>query len=357
MANNLIKPQIYTSQTGITSVGPGYKYDRVEKLLRQNKKVCFTKTYGTVLTFYSWLKNKTLLKYPCNDYCSARIFRQKFKDIASNIFVEVVNGKINLKGAPGNPWFKEFYPDKSSFYISFPDFLGLNGAWQWFSKGICFPDLPFKIHPFYGTYFPTRFEHLQLFDDWLSKNSEFFNKSIDIGTGCGVLSFYMLKHNINDISATDINPNALYSVKGDLFANGCSENIQLKSGSFFGGDNDLYDLVVFNPPWIPGKTNTIIDRGIYYDNYMWDDFFNNITKHMSGGSRLLIIFSNFAVVAGVCDNHPVKDRIYQNARFKVNNVFTTKRNTSKLKSSKNNNWSRDLINKEIIELWDIEFNG
>ncbi|WP_205727987.1 hypothetical protein [Flammeovirga pectinis] len=49
------------------------------------------------------------------------------------------------------------------------DVQGLNSAWQWNKKGIVLPVLRNKVHPYYGVYFPTRFDHLILFDNWLKR--------------------------------------------------------------------------------------------------------------------------------------------------------------------------------------------
>ncbi len=355
MTKTLIKPNIYDCDTEVTEIAPGHKYGKTEKLLQQNKKVCFTKTFGTVLSFYSWLKKNTLKRYPEEDYQSGRIFRLKFRELASNILIKVIDGRAELYGAPDNPWLKEFFPEKECFYIPFPQLLGLNGAWQWFSNGVMFPRLPYRLHPFYGTYFPTRTEHLEMFDEWLYKNSNRFNNAIDIGTGCGVLVFYMLKHKISDISATDINPNAIYSVKKDLEKHGFNKKVRLRQGNFFAGFCRNFNLVVFNPPWIPGKPKSVTDRGIYYETSMWQNFFNEASGRMPVGGKILLLFSNFALLKGISNVHPVSKHLESDNRFSVSNVITRSRKTNKHEN--NSSLSVNTEKNEIIELWDIEFAG
>jgi len=357
MPKHLIKPHVFDCREGVVYVGPGNKYESIEKHIKQNQKVCFTRTYGTALSFYSWLKRKIRKDHPENDYQSGRKFREELRELASKILVKVIDGKIDLKGVPDSPWLKEFFPKRSCYYISFPDLLGVNGAWQWYSKGIQFPGLSFKIHPYYGTYFPTRFEHLELFDTWLSNSNKKFNNAIDIGTGCGVLTFYMLKLGIENICATDINPNALYSFKKDLEKQGLSDKVLLQEGSFFSGLKDKFELIVFNPPWIPGKPNTIIDKGIYYKESMWDSFFAEVINHITIGGRLVVLFSDFALVEGVCSIHPLKHKLESDDRFSVNSLLTKSRGDRKYGKSRFKLEVAGNKSRETIELWEIEFKG
>ncbi len=357
LKSNLVIPPIYDCRTKVIYAGPNQKYRDLKKLLHQNKKVCFTKTFGTVLSFYSWLKKKTFYRYRPKNYQSGIIFRQKFRDLASNILVKVIDGRVNLRGAPDNPWLTDFYPHKSCFFISFPDLLGMNGSWQWFSKGIQFPGLSQKLHPFYGTYFPTRFEHLELFDKWLNENKNQFNNAIDIGTGCGVLVFYMLKHKITNISATDINPNAIHSISEDLKKHKCSENVKVKKGSLFADFNNNYDLVVFNPPWIPGSPKTIIDKGIYYEEGIWNAFFCEAANKMVKGSKMILLFSNIAMIRGISSSHPLKEQLKSSNKFKLIDVLTKPVNNRQKKYFINSDAEIDKTNREIVELWDIEFSG
>ena len=355
MSEKLIKPDVFDCREKVMLVGPGYKYDFIERNLKQSKKVCFTKTYGTVLTFYSWLKKRIKSKYTENSYQAGRKFREELREISSNMLVKVLEGRIDLKGSPSNPWLKDFYQGIDCYYISFPDLLGINGAWQWFSKGIKFPGLSCKLHPFYGTYFPTRFEHLELFDDWLKNTGLQIKKAVDIGTGCGVLVFYMLKYGIINIHATDINPNAIYSLKEDLQYHNYTEQVKLFEGKFFAGAKDKYDLVVFNPPWIPGKPKTVIDKGIFYEKSFWKEFFDEASSHMEAGGRLVILFSDLALVEGINHMHPVKEQLRSDERFRVLNVLTKHKKTSKndeeRKAFRQTNGEKD----ETIELWDIQF--
>ena len=64
------------------------------------------------------------------------------------------------------------------------------------------------INPYYGAYFPTRFDHLKLFDKWLKKYTGSKEKAIEIGVGSGILSYQLIKNGFSDIYASDTNKNA-----------------------------------------------------------------------------------------------------------------------------------------------------
>ncbi len=347
MHDKLIKPEVFDEKTKVVLVHPGQKYNKTENIIKQGNKVCFTKTFGTVLAFYSWLKKRIKAKYPGSDHKSYRKFRDEFQKIASNILVKVEDGKVALKGSPNNQWLVDFFPDKKSFFISFPCLLGMNGAWQWYSRGVEFPGLSLKVHPFYLTYFPTRHEHLILFDNWLSAEHNNFKKAIDIGCGCGVLTFYMLKYDIPEIFATDINVNAVYSLKNDLKYHKLYDRVSVEHGSFFDDIDDKFDLVVFNPPWIPGSSHSDMDKAIYYNDNLFEAFFEQASNKMIQGGRIALIFSNYSLIEGLTDYHPIEKQITNDDEFKVLNVFKIEKNNKKRNTNK----------KEIVELWDIEFLG
>ncbi len=348
---NIIKPSVFDIKTDVISIEPGFKYQNIYKYLKQGKKVYFKKTFGTVLSFYSWLKQKVSKEFPVQGYKSARFQRQKLRELAINILVKVCNGRPDLKGAPENPWLQEFFPENSEFYISFADLIGMNGAWQWYKNGISYPGLAHKLHPFYGTYFPTRFEHLELFDIWLADNAGDAQKAIDIGTGCGVLAFYMLKHNINRVCATDINPNAVYSTKKDLEITGNDKKVNVQHGNLFGEFDQQYDLIVFNPPWIPGESSTIIDKGIYYDENFWNVFFATAKNKMTKNSRLVLLFSNLAVIEGITESHPIEEHLKSDNSFKVNKVLKKQREVNYKKKRRAGYFKYSKT--ETVELWDI----
>lgn len=317
--------------------------------IKKGDTYCFVGTWGSAMNFYSWLKKLINQLYPIRDYPTSRINRNKHWEFNQHLVVRIANSQIDLDNAPEIPWLKEYYDPKGEFYLSFADILGMNGAFQWFKNGIQFPGLDYKLHPFYGVYFPTRTEHLKLFDGWLTKQPP-FRYTVDLGTGCGVLTHYMLKNGAEKVLASDIDYNALYSVGIDLKRLRLGHKVELGQSDLFNNLrlSDTPSLVVFNPPWIPDSSNSPLDRAMYYHDTFFNDFFASAHKVLPDDCLLVILFSNFAQVAGITSTHPIKDELANSNRFTLVEKFEKQ---LKQKPSKRKNWLSEIRKKERVELW------
>lgn len=317
--------------------------------IKKGDTYCFVGTWGSAMNFYSWLKKLTNQLYPIRDYITSRINRNMHWEFNQRLVVKIANGQIDLANAPHIPWLKEFYDSDMEFYLPFADILGMNGAFQWYKNGIQFPGLDYKLHPFYGTYFPTRSEHLQLFDDWMTTQPP-FRYAIDLGMGSGVLTHYMLKNGIEKVLASDINPNALYSVGNDLKRLKLEQRVELQHSNLFENLSlsDIPSIVVFNPPWIPDSAKEELDKSMYYHSTFFNDFFESAHKILPNGCSLVLLFSNFAQVAGVTLEHPIKDELNNFKRFALVERFEKR---IKQKPSKRKNWLSEIRKREKVELW------
>ncbi len=348
LPENLEKPGILLTKQELSPIAPGVPFRKIMGYLKDGKKVCFTGTFGFALSFYSWLKKRHNRRFPIKNYRDSRKNREQWYNLVQKLFFPVKNHTPALEKAPNNPWLKEFYPDTPEFFMGFSDFLGMNGAWQWYNKGIRFPVLHHPLHPFYGVYFPTRFEHLELFDQWLKKNRN-FSGALDIGTGCGVLTFMMLKHGMAKVHATDINPHAIWSTSQDLRRQGVQDKVSLETAEFTGSFRPgPDDLLVFNPPWIPSRAEKTIDRASYYPPGFFESFFGEMEALCPGGTTLLILFSDFAQVAGITGDHPLENAIAKQTGFATveKTVIPVRQPPSHRKS-----WIAEIRSKEKIELW------
>ena len=349
---DILKPNIHDNNRGLKTFSAGMNYRQALKELESGTSIKIEGTYATAVSIYSWIKKNINLNNPADDYNSVRKLKQHINLLTNKLFIRIKDHKVDLHKAPEIKWLKVFYPGKNDFLISLPDMLGMNGAWQWYLTGIDYPVINTRLHPFYGVYFPSRKEHLLLFDKWLSGSKEKFSYGHDIGTGCGILSFIMAKQGIRNIYATDINPNAVYSTSLEFERINTCNTIKVERASFFGSLNEVQGLTVFNPPWIPGIAFNMMDRGIYYDAGFFKNFFDQAEQKMSTGSTLAIIFSNFAVEAGITDQNPVEKEISLNNNFRVREKLSSKIHERTTKKGKS--WLNHIREKEITELWIIE---
>jgi len=286
---------------------------------------------------------------PVYDHNSSRKTRKILNEKTNNLLVRVREHRIDLLNAPDIPWLKDLYPDIRDFLIPLPEVLGMNGAWQWYKRGVKYPVLEKSLHPFYGVYFPVRTEHLVMFDNWMAGNAAKFRFGLDIGTGCGILALIMAKHGIKEIYATDINPNAVLSASNEFDGHNTGRRITVEKASLFGSLEQVRGLVVFNPPWIPGVCMNMMDRGIYYEEGFFENFFAEAEKKMAPGSTLAIIFSSYAVKAGIADHNPIEKRATQLKNFVLEAKITEKVTSRTRNRSKS--WINRIRENEETELW------
>jgi len=353
LPEELIKPDIRCGDENILKIQPGTTFGKIYHMLKSGRDICLCGSWGFAMAFYTWFKKKVAGSYPVTDYETSRIQQAALKKLLSGFLVQVKSHQVALDKAPPNPWLRSFYPKNKSFLISFSDLLGMNGARQWYEKGIRYPVLNHRIHPFYGVYFPTRHEHLQLLDEWLTDHNH-FQRAADIGCGCGVLSFLLYKHGIKTIHATDINPNAVYSFRRDLER----QNLQV-NGNFYTEQASLLgsfrpsqnDLVVFNPPWIPEKPQKTLDAAFYYENRFFDDYFDQMNQTCRPGTILALIFSDFSIAAGIEEKNPVEQALQSHQKHF--SLLSRIQKPVTQKASRKKSWIQQVRNKETVELFII----
>ncbi len=281
-------------------------------------------------------------------YRDQRNLRTLFRKYSYQILLAIEHHRLAVKKAPEIGWFKILYPEHKEFLLPFPQIQGLNSSWQWYKKGIFLPVIAEKIHPFYGTYFPTRHEHLTLFDKWLSKYDGEKNSAIDVGVGCGVLTFQMLKHGFKQVCGTDINPNAIIGLSKELHSNNLHTKVDLFHGDLFAECNSKAELIVFNPPWIPAMHRIEgLDKAIYYDDDLFPKFFAEASTHLEPEGCLVLLFSNLAEIIKSSSIHPVEDELARGHRFQKAQFWQKRVKAASKKTKRNQNWRKE----ELVELW------
>lgn len=352
LPHDLHRPPIHPATAEVVELTPETPFAHAFRQLSQGAALCLTGSYGSAMAFYSWMKKRIGARHPIHDYASSRRHRDAWYACSARALIRISHHEPTLAKAPRNPWLRAFFPDLPEFFISFADFLGLNGAWQWYRKGVRYPVLPHPIHPFYGTYFPTRHDHLLLFDRWLEDTGTgHHERAMDMGTGSGVLAFIMHARGVPHIHATDINPNAIYSVRQDLKRLGskAEEGIIPEEGDLLGGfQPGPRDLVVFNPPWIPGEPEKPMDEACYYRPGFFEVFFRRMARQCPSGTTLALLFSDFAVAAGLLEEHPVLDALEsQGAAFTLTDHL---REPVRQAPARVNAWLSEVRRREQVEL-------
>lgn len=318
------------------------------ELLESGNHIVITEFYNNGLTLLHELQMYLSRDFPNKTFQEQREYRAEYRKLSNLILIEIKGHKLAVKNSPGIGWLQKLYPETTDFLLPFPQVQGLNSAWQWYLNGISIPVLRNKIHPYYGTYFPTRFEHLILFDNWLKRYQGPKKSAIDVGFGSGVLSLQMVQHRFQKVFGTDINPNAFVGLTEFMGDTKLSRKIELDLGHLFGKWTKQTELIVFNPPWLPvSHEMNRLDEAIYYNENLFPEFFEEAKSRLLPEGKLVLIFSNLAQITNVTEGHPIEKEIAEGGRFQLEKFLKKSVKASSDKTKRDQHWR----SSEEVELW------
>lgn len=342
------KPAPYVTGKRLEIFNRSTEIKKTIQALEAGKPVLIEDLYSNGVLLIKELQHYLKSKIPHKTFEEQRAYRAVYQRLSNLILLEIIDYQIDVKKSPSIGWLKKFYDGNTNFLLTFPQVQGLNSSWQWFQNGITVPTLRNKIHPYYGVYFPTRFDHLTLFDNWLKRYDGPKKTAIDIGVGSGVLSFQMIQHGFQKVYGTDINLNAIIGIKDFMGATKLSRKLELDHASLFGKWNKETELIVFNPPWLPvSSANDDHDHAIYYPENLFPDFFASAKTRLAKDGKLLILFSNLAKNTGVTHEHPIENEIAHNGRFILERCFKKRVAFASQKTTRDQHWRAH----EEVELW------
>jgi len=172
----------------------------------------------------------------------------------------------------------------------------LIGAHEWRRKGVDVAALGARIHPHYGVFAPIRGEYVGLVAAApLPANCTL---AFDIGTGSGVLAAVLARRGVAYVVATDQDPRALACAAENLARLGLAERVELLAADLF--PPGLASLVVCNPPWLPARANSSLQRAVYDpDSRMLMGFIGGLAAHLAPGGEGWLILSDLAEHLGL----------------------------------------------------------
>ncbi len=318
------------------------------KSLEAGTHVLITELYSNGLALLQELQSYLRKKFPNNTFQEQRNYRSEFQKLSNLILIEIKDHKLAVKKAPTIGWIEKLYPEIEDFLLPFPQIQGMNSAWQWYQNGISIPVLRNKLHPYYNTYFPTRFDHLELFDNWLKRYQGPKKSAIDVGVGSGILSYLMVQHGFQKVFGTDTNPNAIIGMTEFMGDTKLSRKIELDFGHLFGKWEKPTELIVFNPPWLPQSHDlNRIDEAIYYNENLFPEFFAKAKKRLLPDGKIVLLFSNLAQITNVTKSHPIEKEIAEGGRFKLEKFLQKQAKAASDKTKRTSSWR----SSEIVELW------
>jgi methylase of polypeptide subunit release factors len=122
--------------------------------------------------------------------------------------------------------------------------------------------------------------------------------AFDIGTGTGVLAAVLARRGCARVIATDLDPRALACAAENLARLGLASRVELLHADLFPPGRAA--LVVCNPPWIPARPSSPIERGIYDpDSRMLLGFLGALAAHLEPQGEGWLILSDLAEHLGL----------------------------------------------------------
>ena len=123
---------------------------------------------------------------------------------------------------------------------------------------------------------------------------------LDVGTGTGVAAIQAAVRGAQ-VTATDINPEAIRCARINALLNQVADRIELRSGDLFAPvHGETFDLVVCNPPFFHGTPASARDAA-----WRSEDFIARFATGLAGvvapAGEALVVFSNHADERGLLD--------------------------------------------------------
>ncbi len=190
-------------------------------------------------------------------------------------------------------------PADTSSLIPLHELLGIIGAHEWRKKGVEVPALGGRIHPHYGVFSPIRQEYIELVATTPLPSRDL---AFDIGTGTGVLAAVLARRGVARVIGTDNEPRAVACARENVLSLGLADQVEVVESDLFPpeGHPQRAPLIVCNPPWIPAKAATSLERAVYDPKgRMLGRFLAGLPDHLTPSGEAWLVLSDLAERLGL----------------------------------------------------------
>lgn len=238
---------------------------------------------------------------PSDAFHKHRLAKSQQSREINMLLVEIdANYGLNLARAPDvQAALKAVYglPSGQKFLLPFNQLLGIIGAHEWHKTGVVIPALNgAKIHVPFGVFSPLRGEYLDLIQQ--ARLPENCHTAFDIGTGSGVLAAILAQRGVARVIATDNHLPAVQCALNNIENLKLSEKIKVLHQDFF--PDDMANLIVCNPPWLPAKPTSAIEAALYDPKHsMLHHILRESGQYLVENGELWLIMSDLAEHLGL----------------------------------------------------------
>jgi HemK-related putative methylase len=138
---------------------------------------------------------------------------------------------------------------------------------------------------------------------------ELGSKVLDVGTGSGVAAIFAARRG-SRVLGVDISPDAVRCARINVLLNELEDCVEIRQGNLFEpADGELFDLVLFNPPFFRGTPRAAWEFAWRSDDIL-DRFARDLKNVLApGGRALMIVSSDVLNVEQTLDRHGVNHRV------------------------------------------------
>ena len=182
-------------------------------------------------------------------------------------------------------------PDGTPRLCALRELLGIQGAHEWYRRGVEVAALGARVHPGYGVFAPTRRAYVELVAEALAAHPLDGLCVFDVGTGSGVLALLAAKRGAREVVATDLEPRAVACARENAERLGLSQRVRVIERDLF--PEGRADLVLANPPWLPAPARTRLDRAVYDpDASFATRWLDGLREHLRAGGQGWLLISD-----------------------------------------------------------------
>ena len=123
-------------------------------------------------------------------------------------------------------------------------------------------------------------------------------KALDIGCRSGIIAIHLAKY--CNVVAVDINEKAIENTKYNARLNGM--NIKVIKSDLFSNINEKFDLIAFNPPYLPTKNEDISWNGGRNDIEILSRFLKEAKNYLNKNGKIYFIASSLSNIEEIIKN-------------------------------------------------------
>ncbi len=146
-------------------------------------------------------------------------------------------------------------------------------------------DANLKIDVLNGVYRPAEDSYLLI----KAIEVEGKEKALDMGCGIGIIALHLAKYGCN-VTAADVNEKAIENTKINAEKNGFK--IKCVRSNLFSDIKEKFDLIVFNPPYLPTKNEDIAWDGGEKGIEIIKEFLKQARNHLNKGGKIYVVMSS-----------------------------------------------------------------